>query len=294
MPGELVTADGQLEWRGTLLGPSTVFGTFTVSGLWDLPGQRGGNAALPGYHGSYLGQRLSGDRQITWSFKTKVARGDFAAAVANLRRITAPDENPENEPLFVQLDGLAVMVNARIVGRAIPTDVHYSLGYTAGSIAWEANDPRVYGRSERTASARLATALGGGLDFGSGGLDFAGGGLDFGLGTTGGQTFARNDGHVPTWPRFEVDGPVPGPQILYSGRALQFDPAWTLPAGQTMRIDTAPGRRTVEINGVSVRQRLFTAQWTPFQPGESTRVQFTGGAYNAATELRAFWRDAYQ
>ncbi|MEC3977909.1 hypothetical protein [Amycolatopsis sp. H20-H5] len=294
MAGELLTTDGQVEWRGTLLGPGTPFGTVKITGLWDLPGQRGGNPPLPGFHGSYLGQRLSTDRQVTWDFKTKTARADFAGAIATLRAITAPDENPGNEPLYVQLDGLAMMVNARVTGRAIPTDVHYSLGYSAGSIAWEANDPRVYGRVEKSTSTRLAVAAGGGLDFGGGGLDFGGGGLAFGAGVTGGQCFALNAGHVPTWPRFEVDGPTLGPQILYGGRALQFDPAWSLLAGQTLRIDTAPGRRTVEVNGVNVRQRLFTAQWTALQGNENTRIQFLAGAYNAAAELRPYWRDAYQ
>lgn len=294
MAGELVTADSQVQWRGTLLGPGTSFGTFTLEGVWDLPGQRGSNPALPSFHGSYLGQKLSVDRVITWNFKSKVGRSGFAAALNTLRRITAPAENPDNEPLAFRIDGLTLLVNARVIRRVIPTDEAYALGYTAGAVVWEANDPRMYGVSEKSASANLAVAAGGGLDFGGGGLDFGSGGLDFGVGTSGGQLFALNGGHVPTWPRFEVDGPVPGPLITYGGRQLAFDPAWTVLAGQTMSIDTAPGHRVVEINGVSVRQRLFVPQWTALQPGENTRIQFQGGAYDANATLRTYWRDAYQ
>ncbi|KFU81019.1 Phage tail protein [Amycolatopsis lurida] len=295
MAGELVTLDGQVEWRDTLLGSDTVFGTTRIAGVWDLPGQRGGNTALPGYHGSYLGQLLSTDREVVWEW---IYRGDhpgLPAALDTLRRITAPGENPDNEPLVIQLDGLRVLVNARVKRRAIPTDLMYAnVGYVAGAVSWEANDPRLYSVAEKTVSTRLAVPAGGGLDFGGGGLDFGGGGLDFGLGTTGGQAIATNAGHVPTWPVFEITGPAPGPQIIYGGRVLMFDPAWTVLAGQTLRIDTAPGTRTVEIHGVSVRQRLFVAQWTPLEPGEPTRIQFTGAAYDPAAELRAYWRDAYQ
>ncbi|EMD22923.1 phage tail family protein [Amycolatopsis azurea] len=295
MAGELVTLDGQVEWRATLLGTDTTFGTTGIAGWWDLPGQRGGNVPLPGYHGSYLGQLLSTDREVVWEWKYLGDHPGLPAALDTLRRITAPGENPDNEALVIQLDGRPMRVNARVKRRAIPTDLMYAnVGYVAGAIAWETNDPRLYGIAEKTVTTRLAVPAAGGLDFGGGGLDFRAGGLDFGPGTTGGQATATNDGHVPTWPVLEVTGPVPGPQIIYSGRTLLFDPAWTVLAGQTLRIDTAPGARTVEINGVSVRQRLFVAQWTPLEPGVATRIQFTGGAYNPAAELRAYWRDAYQ
>jgi hypothetical protein len=296
MAGELVTLDGGIQWRGLLLGTGSVYGTTKLEGLRDLPPQRGGNSPLPNRHGSYPGQRLSGDRTITWSFKvSKIALEAFGGAIDDLLRVSAPDENPVEESLVIQLDGRQVYTEARLVRRAITADKNYLRGYVEGAVAWESTDPRLYEVSESSSSAALAVAAGGGLDFGSGGLDFGvpvTEGLDFGAGTSGGVLSAAVGGHVPTWPRFQIQGPVTGPQITYGGRTLAFDPSWTLPDGPPLIIDTRPRYLSVTLNGVSQRNRLFFAQWTPFLPGVTTQVQFSAAAYSASAQLTAFWRGA--
>lgn len=295
MAGELLTQDGQVEWRGTLLGPGTYFrtGKDGIRGWYDLPGQRGSNSPLPGYHGSFPGRLTSAERIVEWDFLTKgVTLAGFPAAIDTLRRITSPGEDPQEEPLVIRLDGQSLLCWARVRNRAIPTNYQYALGHTRGSVQWEATDPRLYSPTEQTASTPLASGSSSGLDFSGGGLDFSSGGLDFGAPPTGGTLTAVNEGHVPTWPTLEVIGPCTGPSIVHSGHTLRFASGFVVLAGQTMVIDTRPTWRTVEINGVSVRQHLVVAEWAPFERG-STQVSFTAAAYDPASQLVARWRHAW-
>lgn len=295
MAGELLTADYQIEWRGTVLGSSTHFATKEILGVYDLPAQRGANAALPSRHGSYPGRKLSAERLIEFQFKTKgVALAGFPAAIDNLRRITAPEEDPPEEELVIRMDGESFWMLARVVRRSIPTDKRYAIGYTEGAIQWETTDPRLYSVNELSLPIKLAAPAGGGLDFSGGGLSFASGGLDFGSGVSGGHGVATNEGHVPTWPRLEITGPCTGPIIIFPGdRRLEFDPAFIVAAGQTLVIDTRPGvARTMTINGVSMRSHLRTRQWTPLEPGVPTDVRFSAAAYDAGSTLTIFWRHA--
>lgn len=297
MAGDLITADGQVEWRGVLLGSGTAHRTVDVKGWYDLPDMRGNDVLFSGRHGGYQGQSLAATRQITWNFKSKVAFAGFAAAVNQLRRITTPIENPVEEPLVIQLDGLALRCMARVKKRGIPTDGHYALGYTNGAIVWEATDSRLYSATETVYSTPLATSSTGGLDFGSGGLDFGSGGLDFGGGQQGGVITAANNGHAATWPIIEIDGPITGPGIIFAdtGRRLLFDGSWTVLAGQTIVIDTY--FKTAQIAGVAVSQRLQVRQWTPLLPiGDrpaGNKVLFTSAVYDPAPRMRVRVRDAY-
>lgn len=289
-----VTLDSQLEWRGVQLGNGTALRTVSLAGWWDLPAQRGSNTARPGAHGSFPGQKVSGDRLITWEFNCgkTVPLDQFKVMAALLRRITAPTENPVEEMLQLQLDGIPLQVQARCIRRMIPTDQRYALGYTAGAVQWEATDPRLYSVTEMVVPISLPVSASGGLDFGGGGLDFGGGGLDFGSGTSGGTGLCTNDGDVPTWPVIEIDGPVTGPLITFpSGRRLLFDPTWSVQTGQTLLIDTRPGVRSVEIAGVSVSQRLWVREWEPLFKGSNV-IRFGAAAYSAG-QARVRFRHAY-
>lgn len=291
---DLLTQDGQIQWRGTVLGGGSPYGWADLQGWYDLPEQRGSNSALPGYHGAFAGRLVSGERVITYDWKSRAdSLAEFGAAMTQLRRITAPDEDPVEEPLIVRLDGQSLLAWARCDRRIIPTSRQYAVGRANGAIQWTATDPRLYSVQEHVEPVPLATPGTSGLDLSGGGLDFGGGGLDFGGGQQGGVVTATNAGHVPTWPTFDVVGPCTGPTITYSGRLLRFDSDFVVLAGQTMTIDTRPGWRTVEIRGVSVRQHLLVNEWTPLEPEVPTQIQFTAAAYDAAAQLVVRWRDAW-
>lgn len=301
--GDLLTTDGQIEWRGLLLGAASPFRWRSLTGWLDME-LRASDTSMGNWHGEHPGQALSSARYVTFQFFTKgLILAEFPDAVAALRQATAPDENPAEEPLAIQLHGEKLLVYARCLRRHLPVDVPYSVGHVAaGAIQWKATDPRLYSAVEHSASAGLALPGSSGLDFSGGGLDFSGGGLDFGTGQQGGVLTARNAGHVPTWPTIEVSGPTTGPVINVDGRRLLFDPSYTVLAGQTMVIDTRPTWRTVQIvpagsppgtDGVSVRQHLQVEQWAPLEAGVDTQITFTAAAYDAASQLTVRWRDAW-
>ncbi|CAL9607703.1 hypothetical protein SUDANB95_05523 [Actinosynnema sp. ALI-1.44] len=294
-PGDLLTVDAQIEWRGTVLGGLSPYGWDDLTGWYDLPEQRGSNAALPGYHGSFPGRRVSGDRVITYDYKSRATSlAAFKAAMDTLRRITAPAEDPPEEPLVVRLDGVPLLAWARCDRRVIPTGRQYGLGRADGSIQWTATDPRLYSVTEKSASANLATPGSSGVDFSAGGLDFGSGGLDFGSGQQGGVLTATNSGHVPTWPTIEIVGPCTGPIVTFpGGRQLRFRSDFVILAGQTLVIDTRPTWRTPEIADVAVGQHLQVRQWTALQPATPTQITFGATAYDSASELIVKWRDAW-
>lgn len=290
--GDLLTANGQLQWRTLLMGNGTAYPVAGLEGWWDLPDARGVNEPRPSTHGNYLGLLLSNARMITVTLHVPEGpTGNLASRLDTLRSTMARAETPVEESLAIQLGGTKYLVNARIRRRSIPVNPDYPAGYAQVVVQFETTDPRIYSLAEYVASLALAAATSGGLDFGSSGLDFGSGGLDFGPSPTG-SVAVINNGHVDTWPILEIDGPVTGPHIVFSdtGRVLHFDPTWTVLTGQTLVIDTR--QRTCLISGVSVRQRLLTAQWTSLPIGSST-ILYQAAAYSASTVLRVRWRDAY-
>lgn len=286
MAGELITRDRQIEWRGLLLGAGTRIKVTSVTGWLDLPEQRRGDPVLTGRHGTYPGQQLSAGRTITAETSILASADEFPAVLDALRRATAPDEDPVEEPLVIRVAGESWMAWARCIRRAIPTDRQFAIGYTRASVQWQATDPRLYSVTEQVAHTPLAAPPVGGLRLP---LAFP---VNLGPRRAGGELDAHNLGHVPTWPALDVIGPCQGPVITFpSGRRLVFDPDFAVLPRQTMVIDT--GLRTVEINGVSVRSRLWSHQWTPLYPGANPiRFSAAGGFYDAEARLRARWRHA--
>lgn len=290
--GDLLTRDGQLQWRTLLLGAGTPYTLVTLEGWWDLPDVRGVNEPRSQSHGHHLGLMHSGMRFLTATFHVPEGpTGNLPVRLDAVRSTMARAENPVEEPLAVQWAGIKYQVYARIRRRSLPLNPDYAAGYTQVIVQFETTDPRIYSLAEYVVSLALAAATSGGLDFGSNGLDFGSGGLDFGPSPTG-SVAVTNSGHVDTWPILEIDGPVTGPHIVFAdtGRVLHFDPSWAVLSGQTLVIDTR--LRTCLISGVSVRQRLLTAQWTSLPVGSST-ILYQAAAYSASTVLRVRWRDAY-
>ncbi|HVK25066.1 MAG TPA: hypothetical protein VM677_27210 [Actinokineospora sp.] len=284
--GDLITADDQIEWRGLILGRGTPYGWKQVDGLRDLPDISGGDTQRTDRHGLYPGTTLAGGRTITFTYITKrVAPAAFPAAVASLLAATALREGADEEPLVVRLHGTLYQVWARCVRRTMPLDAHYTIGKAKGAIQWRASNPRVQQLPQVDVPIGLPASLSTGLIVP---LTFP---LDFGPGQTGGETTVTNLGNTDAWPTFRFSGPVTGPRILAPdvGGALVFDGAWTVPAGQTIEVDTDARTVTIVGSGVSRDDRLFTRQWFPLAPGP-TRIQWQStGGYDPAAALHVLY-----
>lgn len=288
--GDLITADDQIEWRGLLLGAGTPFRWTGLEGWLDSPDTRGSDSDRTDRHGSLPGSLLAQSRTITYSWQMKgVSLGDFPAQVARLRRATTIARNGDEEPLVIRRHGVTHMVMARCTNRAIPDDAQYWRGIPRGAIRWRASNPELLQLPRLDVSIGLAAPAVSGLAFP---LAFP---LDFGAGRPdGGEFTITNEGDSEAWPVWRITGPITGPAITNpdTGDTLAFDPAWALPAGQTLEIDT--DARTVLITdslgnstSVSRSDRLFVRQWFPLPPGQPTRVRFTAvSGYASAARLR--------
>ncbi|QIS13583.1 phage distal tail protein [Nocardia arthritidis] len=285
--GDLITADGQIEWRGTLLGSASPYRMVRLEGWQDLAEVRGQDLPRPNRHGLFQGTQLMGKRVITLTYLVKgVPLAGFGAVIAKLREITAPTEHPVEEPLVARLDKQSWLANARCTRRTIDVAKYYSVGYTTGAIQWVATDPRLYSPAESTAQTGLPQPAVDGLVFP---LRFP---LVFGTGKPGGMLLARNDGDVAAWPVLEIVGPVRGPVIVNreTGQRLVFDGDFAIDAGQRLVIDT--DARTVLLNGVSRNDKLLTRQWFPIPAHGSVRIGFTASDHDPAALLTVRWRHA--
>ncbi|MCP2261088.1 hypothetical protein LX15_004808 [Streptoalloteichus tenebrarius] len=285
--GDLLTTDGQIEWRGLVLGAGTRYRWVKLEGWNDLPPARGGNTPHPSRHGTYLGRLLGDDRTITVELLITGPLDVFREAVAAVRAATAWTEAPDEDPLVVRLHDQTHMVMARCVRRAIPTDRHYALGLTRAAIQWVASDPRLLRLPAETREVSLQAPPAGGMRFP---LVFP---LRVGAGGSGGEATLVTTGNAPAWPLYHLRGPVPGPVIDLGGSILAFDPGFVVPAGQTLVIDTRHQAVTIDGTDLSRADRLWTRQWAPIPPGTSTRVRFFSAAgsagYSPDARLTVTW-----
>lgn len=290
-PGDLITQDWQIEWRGGLLGKGTPFLWRNLSGWLELPNTRIQRVGIAGRHGSYAGQLLSTERVIT--FDAIISPGldrtgaSFVAAVDQLRVLTALDEAPAPEPLTIQVSGERWMVNAQCDRRSLPIDGVYNAQSSHATIEWVAPDPRLYSPGAvQSLTTGMANPVTGGLVFP---LVFP---LTFGASIGGGGFTLTNVGTITTWPTWVLTGPLTGPSItnINTGQSLIFDPTFTIAAGQTLIVNA--DARTVTLSGVNRRDKLITANWFGLIPG-TTQVQFNSiGSFDPAASLTAQWRHA--
>lgn len=309
MTGELVTAEGYLQWRGTLLGwPETPWALQGMTGWLDLPDTRLSNLDIPGAHGQFPGALHTTGRVVEATWEMAHRPSDFVSALpgvtevsddeatqrralADLVAATALDDDPVEEPLVVWSGtDTAQLVFARVARRAIPTDREFSLGYRRATVQWVCSDPRRYSVVEQGASVGLPVSAAGALDFSPPGLAFP---LDFHTSSrSGGTTVITNTGDVTAWPTFTITGPVTGPVIrnATTDQALVFDQEFTVAAGQTLTITTAPGFRDVLWVGQPARSRMTSASWFGLRRGATTIAFDSTGAYSSGALLTVSWR----
>lgn len=103
-------------------------------------------------------------------------------------------------------------------------------------------------------------------------------------------------GSLPTWPVFEVRGPISGPVVELVGQwALRF-PNLSLAYDQTLVVDARPWARTILRDGESVAGMLAPSsarlQDAVLPPGTHELV-LRGTSLTGTASLTARWRDAY-
>jgi hypothetical protein len=270
--GDLITQDGQAEWRGLLLGAGTRYRLTDLEGWLDLDETRDGDVDLDNEHGAQPGQLLAARRVVTWSGHI-AGRAGFADAVLRLRSACTLDENPVEEPLVIQTAGVKHLAYARCVRRKIPQNMEWVSSLTRFVVQWRATNPRVLRLPMLTPQATPPVSGGNGLRFP---LRFP---LMFGSTPAGGVLVLPNDGGAHAQPVWRITGPCPGPRITNAdtGARLWFDGDYTVPAGQY--VDLSIQDKSVLLyasassRGVSRSNRLAVREWFTLPPG-TTRVRF--------------------
>lgn len=121
-------------------------------------------------------------------------------------------------------------------------------------------------------------------------------------GGSGGGVQVTNQGWIPVWPRFTIDGPDSGTMNVErlenatTGHVMQFtaNGGLQIPAGQTAVVEMHPSRTLVRfLTGVD---RLNTVvdldSWWQLQPGvQDLRLRASGDV--AGAEALVEWRDGY-
>lgn len=281
--GDLLTTDGQIEWRGLLLGAASPFRWRSLEGWLDLSMSTSDTPRTS--HGEYPGRVRAESRTITYRFVSKgVHLPQFPAAIEELRAATTPTEDGDEEPLVVRLHGRRHMVLARCLRRTIPTDGSYAAGVVTGALQWKATDPRVLELPQREVQIGLPSAIAEGVQFPLSAP------IDLGPGAIGGTLSVVNAGSAAAWPLWRITGPVTGLVLEHLGlnRALRFAADWTLGAGQSLEIDTK--QRTVRLAaaGVSRQNELVGRGWFPLLPGEN-RIAFRASGYHPNAVARAVY-----
>jgi hypothetical protein len=286
-PGDLITADGQIEWAGLVLGTGSDYVWDSLDGWEDLPGVDSGNVARPAAHGSWSGAKFAQERTVT--FSGFVVSADVLAQVRALRRATQVTGTSAEAPLVVRTAGETLLAYGAITGRAVPLPVT-ATSEVPVTLQWVCSDPRRYSLVEKSVSLSLSTPPVTGLVYP---LVYP---LDYGAEDTlpGSSATATNDLDAATPPVVVFAGPITRPRLTNAttGIVLEFD--ITLDAADTLTVDCAAG--TVLLNRAANRLYTATPVCSPLAnfviwPGD-TDLELSARDFGPGNTATVTWRDA--
>ncbi|MFD0883562.1 hypothetical protein ACFQ08_03175 [Streptosporangium algeriense] len=151
LPGANITAAGQIEWNGFVLGSGTPYRWRSLTGWKSLPTITPGNVERSTGHGSYPGRPSGQERIITYATRIKAPRAEFEQVIQDLEDVTGLPDTEEEFPLVIRELETPYLVYAQIRNRDPgPIDPTYRLGIASnGVVQWVASDPRRYGLTRR-------------------------------------------------------------------------------------------------------------------------------------------------
>jgi hypothetical protein len=275
-----------MQYGSFLLGPGTPWRWDNLEGWEDTPGIDSGTVLKASDHGGWPGTFFAQTRTVTASLVIRSEPGQMQGTVRQLAAATPIDAEDE-QPLVVQFDDeTPLVIFARCTRRAVAVSRTNRVGFTRGSIQFEASDPRKYSLIESQATTQLPqpeTGLVWPLNWP----------LAFGNPGSTGNISATNSGDAPTHPVFEIKGPCSKPSItnIGTGALLEYD--IDLSSTDTLYIDT--GQETVTAN------RLYTATTRSqpekafvLPPGPSALAfRSDDSPPDPASTLLVTWRSAY-
>lgn len=290
-------ADLQMELGGVVIGRPAPVRVQEVSGLGRPPLRDTSTIANPTGDGAYAGVDYYDARTIKIDCAVRIP-GDPAACRAVVAALQAAADDPS-----VRLAGGVIQI-LRIKWPGSPTKAFYGRlakvdptwaqllnGWVPLDLEFTATDPRPYGDVDRAITMPLAVLGSGGFTAPVVAPIVVGGG-----GSSTRPGWVVNAGDAPTWPRFVIAGPCSNPVVTQVETARVIALNGTIPAGQSITVDTRPGQRSVTWNSGADASTLLTAQsridlmQLPAGTGE---IRWTAVDPTNTSRLSVVWRDAY-
>lgn len=267
-PGDQLSgASGEVEWNGSLWGPTTnVRVLLPVEGWLGSPSIDNLNVARPSRHGAWDARKLAQQRIVTLRLQPQAA-ADPAHVHEFLDPIIAATGLSASEdplPLVIKGYGEPMLAYGQVIDRPITMDGDYNAGLPTVGVLIACGDPRLYTLLRHGVTVPIGV-----------------------------ETALANVGNTETNPLIRLPGPVVDPVLVNQtlDRTLRF--AITLTAGQILEIDTDNG--TVTQAGVNKMSTLTGSGIVPVQDfvlasGSNTILYTaTSGGLPGADIL---WRDA--
>lgn len=288
MAGELVIADGQLEYNGYLLGDNDVTFMESLTGWDDLPAVDSANTLRPASNGAWSGAKLLQERIVTWTGRFAPSRSTWNAEMIRLRNaFIAPSDETELQ-ITVRLRDEVLVALGALTARALPADYSYSSYGAKLSLQFECADPNKYGLVLKNNALGLTGITTDGLIYP---LVYP---LTYGTPRQPSTGTITNEGNIETPLRIYFRGPLNNPSLINqtTGKKLRF----VISLGETdiLSVDTRTG--AVLLNGTVDRLytrdttsspiRLFTAV-----PGDNS-MRFAADSYGIGAQVAFEWRDA--
>lgn len=283
------------EWRLAYPGVDLRFGTLESGYLFetaprvDDPSREVGDVPIPSSDGLLMGRDYTAGAVVSFSIGVV---GDDEATVrtraAVLQGAWRGDTIRRSPGVTAALTSDHGRVTFGRPRRFLPIRDDERAGFVAVECDFQTVTDLWYG-PEQSTSVSIAPAVGGGLVAP----------LVAPLSTTESSdrsTAVTVGGSLPTWPVFEVRGPISGPVIELVGQwALRF-PNLSLAYDQTLVVDARPWARTILRDGGSVAGMLAPSsarlQDAVLPPGTHELV-LRGTSLTGTASLTARWRDAY-
>lgn len=290
MAGELITADGQLEFNGYLLGDDETTYTVSITGWEDLPAVDSSNTLKPSSHGAWVGKKLVGQRIITWTGRfAPEETDDWSALLQDLKSSFTVPMGTEELEIVIQTRNEQKSVFGAVTARAIPMDYAYSYYGANVTIQFECSDPRKYDLGTHTVFISMPSDTDDGLDYP---LVYP---LDYGVAMLQSDLIVTNVGDAPTPVILNFSGPATNPTLVNTTTGQQLTFNIVLTGSDVLTVNTRTG--TVLLNGSA--DRLYTRDITSspilgffIQPGQNEMHVFAE-EWSTGAGVEIVYRDAY-
>ncbi|WP_214322098.1 phage distal tail protein [Nonomuraea sediminis] len=266
-PGDALTgADGEIDFNGTLWGPSTSYKVqIPVEGWLGLPSVDNLNVERPTWHGAWDARKLAQQRIVTLRIQVDSATdpSDVETLLRQVIAVTGLQDDETPLPLVVKGYGPPSLAMGQVVDRRLDMDGDYNAGLPTAMVLVACADPRRYGLDLRGVTVPVNSPIA-----------------------------LANPGNTAAHPFIRLEGPVTNPVLTNQrlNRTLQFN--LTVADGEALEIDTFYS--TATINGVS-KMSTLTGTFVPvhdfvLSAGADT-ISYTATS-GGSQGVDFIWRDA--